>query len=162
MNAFDSTYLDWVETGSSPYLNAQDQPTNKVSLNTGFDKKEGIWNFVNSGAESSETISQVYLEVYQLGSEDFDFGLPSLAVVYWDGAAWRTIYIASTSAWGWRSSANLAAFLNTWAKIDGCKAYFNQSLAGTQTIEVDCMRIKVVTSVAAAQTLKRMVVGIGL
>ena len=42
-NAFDSTWTSWTEVGSSPYLNAQDQPTNYIRRNYYYPSQNEGW-----------------------------------------------------------------------------------------------------------------------
>jgi hypothetical protein len=150
VNAFDATYVTWVEIGSSPYLSTQNQPTDYIYyLGVGTGKQEGNWDFADSGAENSETISTVELEVYGKADPDPEFELnPTIYAYVWDGSTWTYFNMSTlfTGVWGWRSISILSK-INSWAKVDGCRLYIKYTGFDTlQNCYVDAARLKVTTA----------------
>jgi hypothetical protein len=140
--------LDWTETGSSPYLSAIDAPTNHVSTITGSLKREGIWDFPNSGAENTETLNNVYVEVYARGVNDPDLGYATLTIYVSDGSTFTSYSKSINSAsWTW-FTVDVSAKITTWAKLDACRVYFRASTSLTQYIDVDCLRLQAVSTPA--------------
>jgi len=148
VNADDETYKEWNRIGINPYLGAIDYPANYIYQMYLLNKREGIFDFQNSGAENSETLSNVYIEIYTRGYEDPDYGYPIIKVYVWDGSSWQWYDTPIlTGTFGWKT-IDISAFINSWAKVDGCRAYLVTQNVGDQGVDVDCMRLKVITTVA--------------
>lgn len=149
VNALDTTYRTWAEYGSSPFLGAIDYNVNYVKSLTGVNKREGVFDFPNAGAESSETIDKVYLEVYHRDGEDPDYGYAPPSVYVYDGSTWTPFACAAKANWAW-DTIDISSKINTWAKVNACRAYLACALATSdQASDVDCMRLKVTTVTVA-------------
>jgi len=153
-NDRDTTYQQWGRIGTTPYLSAIDYPVNYIIAPDGRVKKEGIWDFPNSGSENAETLNNVYVEVYCLGGEDPDLGMPSLKIYVYDGSTWQSYSLTTPASWSWLIF-NVSAFINTWAKLDACQVYLDNVLIVSGSIDVDCLRLRAV-STPAAVTRKSM------
>ena len=55
-DAFDSTYIEWTEVGSSPYLNAQDYPSNYIVVSSGG-SIEGWFDFPSTTLTGSLNVN---------------------------------------------------------------------------------------------------------
>lgn len=138
----DNTYSEWTEVGASPYLDAIDAPTNHVAMpSAGRLKRQGIFDYADSGAENSGTIDSAQLQVYCLGVADPDLGYPSLGLYYWDGSAWNYLSALTSSGWSWKVWTVIAK-IDSWAKVDGFRMYLRSSVYSAQAIDVDCSRLR--------------------
>jgi len=165
VNADDLLYGQWTSrNGDSPYLNAIDYPNNYIYNIAGLPaRKEGVYDFQNHGAESAEAITKVELEVYTLGVEDPDTGMPTLSGYIWNGAAYSAIASQlAPDVWGWLTW-DITATIGTWAKVDSMRCYLLTTCGGASAeIWADCMRLKVTTATVATVMLARLKVGVGL
>lgn len=122
VNAFDGTFLDWSETGDSPYLNDSDD--NWISEGyTGTDK-EGYFDFANSGVGVG-TINSVKVSV----ENNWLYGVKTCKLFVWNGSAWvdKGVITPDTEFpnFSW-IDVDVSAEIDSWAKIDGCRVYFEE------------------------------------
>lgn len=118
----------WTEVGTSPYLDAQDQPTNYVWTTT-KNAEHGDFTFANSGVGTG-TINSVYLYVYAASAATAQ----NLEFYIWDGTAWSLAgTLPDNTPWSW-VSFDISTILDTWTKIDAAKLYL---LQGNTTVESD-------------------------
>jgi len=103
----------WTRVGTSPYLNAQDQPTNYVYS---IVKKAEIGDFDFQDTAQTGTINSVTLYVYGQAATG-----SGQTFYIWDGVTWTSYNPTLPATWGWASIA--VPVLNTWAKINGAKLY---------------------------------------
>jgi len=140
-NVFDATYVDWTEVGSSPYLGAIDYPVNYIISVTGASKFEGIWDFPNSGAENSETLTGVTVDLYASSVDDKEIGKAGILIWVYDGTSWTALTtLTPDTTFSWKSK-DISSIINTWAKLDACRIYIRTTTALTQSVIVDCMRL---------------------
>jgi hypothetical protein len=153
VNSFSGTYTDWTRVGTSPYLNAVDYPANYVYITgTQRNKRIGYFGFQDAGAEQSETISKVYVEINGYASFDPDIGYPTVNLYVYDGSTWTlfsSIALTSTKQW---ISIDVSSIINTWAKVNACQIYLVYTgYTSLQDALVDAARIKVQTAVAVVK-----------
>ncbi|NQU98226.1 hypothetical protein HQ533_02060 [Candidatus Woesearchaeota archaeon] len=132
----------WIPVGTTPYLNAQDEPNHYVWIDRRNVETYGDFNFTNSSV--SGTIDSVYLYVYGYKVSALDI----LLIQLWNGSTW-TPYTFTLTAYGWQSY-NVSTVLDTWAKIDGAKIYLdadNNIPGGKGAIYVDAAYLNVSYSV---------------
>jgi len=140
-NAFDATYVAWIEVGSSPYLHNTDTDYIYRLTSKTLTYKEGCWSFPNSAG--SGTINSVKLRF-----EDYRSNLAGDAgvdVYVWDGTSW--VYASCLSSYhtsyAWEE-LDVSSILNTWDKINGAKVYLEVMTATlTDTIYVRRLTRKV-------------------
>jgi hypothetical protein len=144
----DTDYTQWSRAGSTPYISAIDYPTNYVSVNgvhTAW--REGDFFFADPGAETSETLDKVYIEIYAKGSEDPDLGYPSVSAEVWDGSTWTAFYFPGLSdSFAWLS-VECTSKINSWAKLQNAQVRLRYT--GTLTVHsvtVDAARFKATTA----------------
>ena len=140
-NAFDATYVAWIEVGSSPYLHNTDTDYIYRLTSKTLTYKEGRWSFPNSAG--SGTINSVKLRF-----EDYRTNLAGDAgvdVYVWDGTSW--VYAGYLSlhqtSYAWEE-LDVSSILNSWDKINGAKVYLQTWTATlTDTIYVRRLTRKV-------------------
>jgi len=159
VTGFDSTYLQWVENGASPYLGAVDYPTNWIYQLEGGNKKEGNFSFADSTmAQQAETLTKVELSIRRYDEDSPDTGAPVLRAYVWDGSAWTYFDVpASLFAWAWKT-VDITSVIDTWAKLDGCKIYLSVVVGPGGLSEVDAAKLIATTTVPS----KKKPVGDGL
>ena len=160
VTAFDNARTGWTKYGSSPYLSVIDYPTNYIAISDVTDVETGDYDFADSGAENSEIIDSVTIEIYRYDK----LNAPGDVYVYvWNGSAW--IYVGgfeiSNAVWSWKS-LDVSAVLNSWAKIDSARLYLRGTADELCLTRIDCARIKVVSHAAAVFASKRLLVGVGV
>lgn len=102
--------------GSSPYLDALDEPTNIVHVE---DRTQYIGDFSFADPSVSGTINEVLLKIYSkvISSE------ARIEAYLYDGVDWHllpTFVVGPSYAW---ASSDVSAILDTWAKITAAKVY---------------------------------------
>jgi len=110
----------WTRVGTTPYLDAQDQPSHYV--HNAVKKAEiGDFTFANT-AHSADTLNSVTLYVYAR-----KVGPPTLDIFLWNGTSWTDSGLAVDvdGLWSWEF-VDVSAILDTWAKVDGAKMYIKQ------------------------------------
>jgi len=121
VNAFDSTFVAWTESGSSPYLDDSDDYIYEAG--TGADQ-EGYFDFANSGVGAGVINSvNVSLEC------KWGVGTKKFYTYIWDGTDWidfGTFFPTSTYAW---HDIDISASIDSWAKINSCRVYFMEITA---------------------------------
>lgn len=133
----------WTRIGSSPYLNAQDQPTNYVWTTT---KRDEIGDFTFQDSIHTEAINSVTLYVYSQSAApagNVDFWI-------WDGSAWIEYVISLPATWGWTSI--VVPVLDSWTKINGAKLYIGQPNSANRT-DVDAAYLLVDYAPAVTETI---------
>lgn len=113
-NAFDGTYVEWVEVGSPPYLHDSDIDYIYTSANGA---REGDWSFPASSGSGTINSVKLRFEERQTAS---DAGL--VEVYVWDGTTWHYVgYFGTYSTFLVWSEIDVTNVLNTWDKINACK-----------------------------------------
>lgn len=157
VNSFSNRLTGWTKYGVSPYLGAID--ANQVG--TGIhNQTTGDYGFQNPGAETSEIIDGVSIEVY--GSSG-DAAVPVYLSVN-GGASWTLVgTIEEVYAAQW-NSFDVSALVTDWTKVTDAIMYlwYVEFFGETGPGLVDCARIKVVSHIVAAIASKRLLVGVGL
>jgi len=150
VNAFDSTYLEWSETGSSPYLSTINYPTAFIGQLDSTTKREGYFDFTNSGSENTETLNNVYVECYLRAVDDIDSGFPALSAYVYDGSTWNLFTVqVNNYVFAWKT-VEITSKINSWSKVDGCRVYLSVKCWAEGSITVDCMRLKVISTPSGA------------
>ena len=130
-NAFDNTYVAWVEVGSSPYLHASDADyIDKLTSKT-TTYKEGNWSFPNSAGSGTITSVKLRFEVKRSDLLGDDLGV---TVYVWNGASWISVGILAldSTSYAWEE-IDVSSILDTWAKINGAKVYLRTTNASAKT-----------------------------
>jgi len=123
VDSFDNSRTQWTRHGSSPYLDAQDQPSNYVEVPQGQElENQRIGDFGFEDAGQSGQINSVFLYLYCRRAEEQD----TARVYLWDGSSWGSAISWSNAAWGWQSW-DVSSRLDTWSKIDGALIYLRGS-----------------------------------
>jgi len=104
----------WDTIGSSPYLDAQDEPTNYISDN-GRNNNSDIFGFEDAG-QTDEVINSVTLYIYAYGVASSNF---STFINATDTG------LGPPASWGW-VSVDVSAILTTWAEINAATIYFDR------------------------------------
>lgn len=106
VNAFDASSDTWTKVGVSPYLDAQDEPSNYV-YSAGRNTNCGLFTFQQRAG--TETINSVTLYIYAYGVATSDFEC------YLSGVA--TGLGPPAGGWTWRS-IDVSSILTTWTQIN--------------------------------------------
>jgi KaiC/GvpD/RAD55 family RecA-like ATPase len=139
VDIFDNTRTGWTKHGTDPYLDAQDYPTEYVWM--GLDRTQSIGDFsFQNSSKSSETINSVTLRVYAWKEDSQD----TLWVYLWDNSSWGNAYNVARTPAGW-TEFDVTSRLDTWAKIDIAKIYFNgdTTQAENYRLFVDCAMLRI-------------------
>jgi len=124
VDAFDDTFLDWVEAGDSPYLN--DSTANSITEDDLGTDKEGYFDFANS-AVGAGTINSVKVSL-ECRYSNAGY-VKKFKLFVWNGSAWidfgevtPTVQIPSY-AW---VDVDVSSEIDSWAKINGCRIYVEE------------------------------------
>jgi len=106
VNGFDASSDSWTKIGSTPYLDAQDQPTNYV-YSSARNTNCGLFTFQQRAG--SETINSVVLYIYSYGvaTNDFECYL----------GATPTGLGPPAGGWAWKN-IDVSTILTTWSEIN--------------------------------------------
>jgi hypothetical protein len=115
ITAYNNTKNEWTKVGTSPYLNAQDQPTS-YGNSTVKGATWGDFDFADSAALG--TINSVHFYAYGKCAQS-----AKVTAWGWDGTEWLdfTKFPFST-VWG-LASINITSECGTWTKINGVRLY---------------------------------------
>jgi hypothetical protein len=131
VNAYNAAYTQWTTVGTSPYLNAQDQPSNY-----GWSSTDGaIWgDFDFQDTNQTGTIQSVTLFIYAkcTGSSDRELVCTIAGTSY-------TMTLPTDWAW---VNASFTSTLDTWQKINNAQLFMEQK-AKSNTVSVDAAYIEV-------------------
>ena len=153
-NSFDATYVAWIETGVTPYLQDTDADYIRTSTNA---YKEGNWSFPASTGSGTINSVKVRFEAWVTAELCGQF-----YVYVWDGASWVNAgTVTPDVAVGW-SEIDVSSILNTWEKINGAKVYIQYSKITTGTCYVRRLTRKVDYTAVVAIASKRLLVGVGI
>ncbi|MCW4048855.1 MAG: hypothetical protein NWE89_03880 [Candidatus Bathyarchaeota archaeon] len=136
-NSFDNTWSDWYENGTSPYLNAQDQPTNIIYEKSGG-QEEGWFGFENTGLVGSLNLN---LSIY---CRNID-GLNDDADVYVDytgsGVGTFVAHVGAHTNWQY-DTINLGA--HNVSEVNNLRVYFViHNIGAANQIYIDHARLGV-------------------
>ncbi|KPJ70916.1 hypothetical protein AMJ52_09300, partial [candidate division TA06 bacterium DG_78] len=135
VDGFGAEKTEWTEGGSAPYLDAIDDPLNRVY--TAADAaQEGDWTFADSTFVGSFSSSQIELYCEQWGT------LETISVYIHDGSSWSNVgSITPDASYSWKT-LDTSSVLNTEAKIDAAKMYVVYQKSGKADVAlIDCARI---------------------
>ena len=125
VNSFDAIRNQWAMTGSSPYLDAQDEPNNYafvIDEGEGSEHGDQCGDFGFENTTQTGTISSVKLRVYGHCSPMKPVKC-HFSVWLWDGSSWNSVMnFQNEASYVWKET-NVTAYLDTWAKINGAKIY---------------------------------------
>lgn len=129
---FDEYWDGWAKTGSSPWLNASDYPTNYISSNAA----DKIGNFTFSNVSQGAIWSAIELRIrtwQSVGGDD------QIKVSLFDGTSWSEAYtVIPSTVVGDYVDVDVASFLNTEEKLNAAKMRIEKITSGAQdTIYVD-------------------------
>ena len=132
VNSFDATRDQWAKMGLSPYLDAQDEPSNYVcgeNAGPGSTNGDQIGDFEFEDISQTGPINSVVLRVYGHASATKPNQCYFL-VYLWDGTSWTQVMdFKGETAYVW-IEADVSANLNTWDKINGAKIYLSTEAKG--------------------------------
>jgi len=134
VDGFDNVRTGWIRIGSSPYLDAQDQPTNMVNSTTSGDLI-GDFSFANM---PSGAVSLINVSLYFYGYSYY--ALERSKIYLWNGS-WQYIGYKS-GAWGWKSF-DVTNVLDTFSEIDGAKIYLERYGAYGYEVAADACYLEV-------------------
>ena len=114
VDSFDLSSDLWTDVGASPYLTAQDEPTNYIYSDS-RNKDSGYYGFANTSTVG--TINSVYLYIYAYGvsTADFDVLLNDT----------DTGLGPPAGAWQW-VNVDVSSILTTWDAINAATLYFDR------------------------------------
>jgi len=114
VDGFDASENNWTNVGASPYLTAQDQPTNYIYSN-GRNKNSGNYSFANTSTIG--IINSVYLYIYAYGvaTNDFEAVLSGVGTGLGPPAG----------SWQW-VSVDVSSILTTWDAINAATVLFDR------------------------------------
>jgi len=137
VNAFDNVRTGWTRVGSSPYLDAKDQPTNYVyNDNTVVAyQKIGDFHFPNLPTEATD-VTSVTLWVYADTASPFVY----FWIYVWDGSVWNEV-TCYHGPWSWKSY-DLSTVLDTVEKVNNAKIYLDSAGFGV-VIKCDAVYLEV-------------------
>ncbi len=140
VDSFDSTRDQWTKQGSSPYLDAQDEPRNYVFGQPNGPGSQGgdqIGDFGFENHSGTGTINSVMLRVYGRASPSFP-DLKYLSVYLWNGSSWNRIMdFKGEKAYAWKE-VDVSSHLNTWSRINGAKIYLETEAEGQKGARQAC------------------------
>jgi hypothetical protein len=114
VDSFDAVDNNWTNVGASPYLDAQDQPTNYIH-STARNKNSGNYGFANTS--QTGTINSVYLYIYAYGVTTTDF------TTLLSGTDTGLGPPAGSFAW---VNVDVSAILTTWDAINAATILFDR------------------------------------
>jgi len=125
VDSFDATKDQWVTVGSSPYLDALDEPNNYVfSPLEGIGSKDGdqIGDFGFEDANQTEAIVSVKLRIYgHAGTSNPDQCY--FSVHLWNGSSWIKIMdFEGEGNYVWKE-VDVSSHLDNWDKVNGAEIY---------------------------------------
>ncbi len=126
VDSFDNSRhaTSWVTQGSSPYLNAQDEPNNYVYTDRAVGGDQ-IGDFGFEDHAQTGTINSIKLKMYghayQYTPNDDYFD-----VYLWDGNSWNKVMsFQGLPNYVWQEAV-VTSYLNTWQKVNGAKIYLEK------------------------------------
>jgi hypothetical protein len=153
-DAFDSTYVEWTESGASPYLN--NSTANYITTYT-VNYQEGDFGFADSAITDFSTITLTSIKICVENQTQTD--AVGATVYYWDGTDWShsfSIGFNDDTSFYFTKSSDIKAVINTLAKLNGLKIRFKKSGA-TYTVVARIAYIEVIYTVAGPTTVSRTV-----
>jgi len=132
VDSFDATYTQWVSSGASPYLDAQDEPNNYVYTEVGgVGSNEGdlMGDFGFEDHNAVGSINSVRLRVY--GRADVSKPNQQFFTVWlWDGSSWKEVMsFRGEDSWTWKE-VDVTQYLDTWDKINQAKIRLQTEVIG--------------------------------
>jgi len=109
VDGFDSTYMEWAESGSSPYID----DSNDYIYESSDGDREGYFTFADT-THSGDIFNsvEIYLECYQVGSGEW------FEVWIYDGSSWSDLGdITPDTSYSWKSM-NITSKIDSWTKAD--------------------------------------------
>lgn len=116
----------WTRVGASPYLDVQDQPTNRIYTNTDNDVI-GDFTFEDVPAEgwSGGTPITLYIFCVQEGTDE------TVDVEIWDGASWQAAGTITPNPVTFSyKTLDVSSILNSEAKLNAAKVRFTYHKSG--------------------------------
>jgi hypothetical protein len=153
VDSFDSTNTDWVESGASPYLNAQDTAT-ITTFTALFD--EGLFGFEDTAILDFATITDIRLKLYMM-TQDSEVNYVTIDDNL--GADFNLFNTANNS-WQTIQSANLLTRFASLVDINGYLInIIKKGSSGSVSVNHAYLYI---TYTVAGNVLRRLLVKIGL
>jgi hypothetical protein len=133
VNAYDGSVPgSWTKIGTSPYLNAQDQPTN-YGYSANHKDFWGIFSFQTTNETGTITSVNLYLYAKTTDASPNSFSCFVNSVDY---------SVSLPTSWGW-VNVNVTATLSTWQTINAAKLELETVKNNGPTISVDTAYIQV-------------------
>jgi len=139
VNANDTTYTDWTTNGSSPYLDAQDQPTNYVYVVGTGGEDIGWFDFPNTTLSGSLNVN---ISIYCNNDDDTGNDYANVYVDYTGSGAGTDVGdVAQHTGWQY-DTIDLGA--HTVSEVNNFRVYFDyQKVGGGDDVRIDHVRIGV-------------------
>lgn len=136
IDGFASWKEEWVEHGSSPWLDSQDQPSNYVEANSGS-KYHGNWTFQDLPADAQSVINATlyfYLDTTYAASNFH------IRVYLYNGSGWYEpsgdVNLKS-AGWAWKS-CDVSEYFSSVESVNQAKMYIKSSIyAGSYPQKLD-------------------------
>ncbi len=119
VNGYDARIEEWTPSGSNPYLDLQDEPTNIIFVDV---KTERIGDFSFDDLPGTPTVVSVFLYVYT------DCGGEIIRFHVWDGAGW-TSFDFTGSPYSLQS-VDITSVLSIDSEIDGAMVWVESIAIG--------------------------------
>jgi len=133
-NGYDSTYTDWSKIGDSPYLNAQDEPTNYIYAASNG-KMDGWYDFVDTMATGSGISLNISLYCQGDGGDSINIYIDYTG----SGAGSLAGNIVPDTSYSYKT---LDLGTHTVNEINNARTYFvHQSQAKANEIDLDHVRL---------------------
>lgn len=131
VNAYNAAKTQWTTVGTSPYLDAQDQPSNYGWTST----DEAFWgDFDFQDTSQTGIVQSVTLSIYAKCNASSDREL-----VCTIGGTSDTMMLPTDWAW---VNASFTSTLDTWQKINDAQLFMQQK-AKSNTVSVDTAYLEV-------------------
>jgi len=131
----------WDKIGSSPYLDAQDQPNNYID-STASDKDIGDFTFEDLPSTAVSVVNvtlYVYLKTFPFAGK--------VRIYVWDGSWQHVGDLGSYNNWNWKT-LDLSSVLDTVDEVNNAKMYINSYSYGAYHQLVDAAYLLVYYEVA--------------
>ncbi len=141
VDSFDATTQDWTEVGASPFLGAQDQPTNYIYCTSGINIDHGFFGFTNT---TSSSITDVNISIYHNTAEQTQ-------IILYNSTTSTTINFGNSGGvWAWETitvdgdAVELEIMFPTVDEVNNAYATVSgKSQGGPGQVDVDAMRLGV-------------------
>ena len=103
----------WTTTGTAPYIDAQDQPTNYIH-DTGRNNVSGTYSFETTTETGTINFVRLYIYAYGVTTSDFEAYLGASATGLGPPTSWGWVYV------------DVSSILDTWTAINAATVHFDR------------------------------------